>query len=153
MAAILYLINQIVPPSIPPVSIPGLNIKVGTLVGIITFLFTSIFLIRALSDALVLGDIATDLIVKRLGIEEEQASKRIARDAILIIIIILVATAIFPLFKTLEGVGDLLATAATYISFGIMLILFYDIGRLLYRMVTQKTESIADRLAKILEKE
>jgi Zn-dependent protease with chaperone function len=100
-----------------------------------------------------LSDILTDIFVKRLGIKEERSPKRAARDLIFIIVIILVTTAIFPLINTLEpGVGDPLSMATTYIALGMILILIYDIGRILYRIVERKAESVADGLAKMTDK-
>ena len=153
MAFIFYLINTFVPTTMEGINLPGLNINAGTLIGTIALIFTAIFLIRALADALVLSDILTDIFVKRLGIKEERSPKRAARDLIFIIVIILVTTAIFPLINTLEpGVGNLLSMATTYIALGMILILIYDIGRILYRIVERKAESVADGLAKMTDK-
>jgi cation transport ATPase len=153
MAVIFWIISIFVPPTVSGIVIPGLNLNAGTLTGIVVWLFTAIFLVRALSDALTLSDIMTDIIVKRLGIKGERSPKRAARDAIYIIVIILVATALYPLLGTLEDIGSILKTVTTYVSLGIILILIYDIGRILYRMVEQRAESVANRLAKMAEKE
>ena len=152
MAVIFWIISIVVPPTISELGVPGLNINAGALVGFITWLFTAIFLIRALSDALILSDIVTDIIVKRLGIKEERSSRRAARDAIYIIIIILVATALYPLLGTLENIGNTLTTITTYVALGIILLLIYDIGRILYRVIERRSESMADRLAKMAER-
>jgi hypothetical protein len=152
MAVIFWIISTIVPPTISELVIPGLNMNAGTLVGVITLLLTAIFLIRALSDALVLSDIVTDIVVKRLGIKEERSSRRAARDAIYIIVIILVATALYPLLRTLGDVGNTLTTITTYVALAMILLLVYDIGRILYRMIEERAESVADRLAKIAER-
>ncbi|MEJ2242239.1 MAG: hypothetical protein P8Y18_08865 [Candidatus Bathyarchaeota archaeon] len=153
MAFIFYLINTFVPNTMEGINLPGLNINAGTLIGTIALIFTAIFLIRALADALVLSDILTDIFVKRLGIKEERSPKRAARDLIFIIVIILVTTAIFPLINTLEpGIKDPLSMATTYIALGMILILIYDIGRILYRIVERKAESVADGLAKMTDK-
>ena len=152
MAVIFWIISIIVPPTVSGITIPGLNLNLGTLVGILAWLFTAIFLIRALSDAIILSDIVTDIIVKQMGIKEERSPRRAARDAIYIIVIILVATALYPLLSTLENIGSILTTIATYIALGIILVLIYDIGRILYRIIEQRAESVADRLAKMAEK-
>ena len=153
MAVIFYLINTFVPSTMEDLNIPGLNINAGTLIGTIALLFTAIFLIRALSDALVLSDILTDIFIKRLGIKEERSPKRAARDLIYIIVIILVTTALQPLISTLEsGARELLTNVTIYIALGVILILIYDIGRILYRIVERKAESIADSLAKMADR-
>ncbi len=150
MAIIFYLINTFVPGTIDGIDLPGLNINAGTLIAAISLIFTAIFLIRVLADALVLSDILTDIFVKRLGIKEERSPKRAARELIYIIVIILVATALQPLIGTLEpSVNVPLSTATVYVALGMILILIYDIGRILYRIVERKAESVADRLVKM----
>ena len=100
-----------------------------------------------------LSDILTDIFVKRLGIKEERSPKRAARDLIYIIVIILVTTALQPIIGTLEsGIRTLFATATIYVALAIILILIYDIGRILYRIVERKAESVADSLAKMTDR-
>ena len=153
VAIIFYLVNIIVPPLIGDINLPGININAGTLIGTIALIFTAIFLIRVLADALVLSDILTDVFVKRLGIKEERSPKRAVRDAIYIIVIILVTTALLPIISTLNpGIKDPLIILTTYVALGMILILIYDIGRILYRIVERKAESIADSLAKMAER-
>jgi choline-glycine betaine transporter len=130
----------------------GLNFNVGTVVGFIALLLTAIFLIRALSDALVLSDIVADVIVRQLGIKEERSPRRAARDAIYVVAIVLVATALCTLLGTLGEIGNTLTTATVYVALGIILVLIYDMGRIVYRVIERKAESMADRLAKMAEK-
>jgi len=153
MAVIFYLINTFVPGTMEGINLPGLNINAGRLIETIALIFTAIFLIRALSDALVLSDILTDIFVKRLGITEEKSPKRAARDLIFIIVIILVTTAIFPLINILDlSIGEPLSTVITYVALGMILILIYDIGRILYRIVERKAESVADSFTKMSDR-
>ncbi|MFQ6086562.1 MAG: hypothetical protein ACE5OV_00920 [Candidatus Bathyarchaeia archaeon] len=154
MAIIFWLVSIIVPPTMGEINIPGLDLKASFLVMIITTVIAALFLIRALSDALILGDIVTDILVKRLGIKQEVSPKRAFRDFIYIIIVILVAAAISPILSEVEPVeaGSVLRNVTTYIALGIILVLIYDIGRILYRIIEQRAESVADRLAKMAEK-
>jgi cation transport ATPase len=152
MAVIFWMIDVFVPPTVSGVVIPGLNTNAGFLIWIVATLVMAIFLIRALSDALVLGDILTDVVVRRLGIKEERSPKRAARDFIYIIIIILVVTAINPILTNVQEIGGLLTTAGTYIALALIIILIYDIGRILYRITEQKAELLADRLTQMAEK-
>ena len=153
MAIIFYLINTFVPSTMEGIFLPGINLEASTLIGAITLIFTAIFLIRALADALVLSDILTDVFVKKLGIKEERSPKRAARDTIYIIVIILVTTALQPLIGTLESsVKDPLATATVYIALAVILILIYDIWRILYRIVERKAASVADSLVKMTDR-
>ncbi|MCJ7614378.1 hypothetical protein MUO71_06435 [Candidatus Bathyarchaeota archaeon] len=153
MAIIFYLINTFVPGTMGNINLPGLNMNADTLIETIALIFMAIFLIRALADALVLSDILTDIFVKRLGIKEERSPRRAARDLIYIIVIILVTTALFPLINTLEqSIRDPLSVATTYIALGMILILIYDIGRILYRIVELKAESVADSFVKMADR-
>ena len=153
MAVIFYLVNIVVPPLLGDIMLPGININAGTLVGAIALIFTAIFLIRVLADALVLSDVLTDIFVKRLGIKEERSPRRAVRDTIYIIVIILITTALLPIISTLEpGTKNPLTIVITYVALGMILILIYDIGRILYRIVERKAESIADSLARMAER-
>ena len=136
------------------ITIPGIEGGLVTLIWIVALAFTAIFLIRALSDALVLIDILTDIFIKRLGITEEKSPKRAARDLIYIIVVILIATALTPIAGTIEGnMGPWLSTAIIYIGLGIIIILIYDMGRIFYGIIESRAESLADRLSKIAEQE
>lgn len=152
MVVIFWIVSVVVPPTMGGIVIPGLDLKAEDLVGVVTIVITYVFLLRALSDALILGDILTDIFVKRLGIKQEMSPKRAFRDFIFIIIVILVAAAISPILSSVENFGTVLRNITTYIALGIILILIYDIGRILYRIIEQRAESFAERLAKIEEK-
>jgi hypothetical protein len=151
MAFIFMIIGFTIPPTLRGIDIPGLNVDAGLFVWITTMVSTAIFLIRALADTLVIGDIVIDVIVKRLGIKEEKSSKRAAREVIYIIIIILITTALSPILTAFES-GSLLRTIMTYIALIFILLLIYDIGRILYRIIEEKAELLAERLASIAEK-
>lgn len=153
LAVIFYLMNVFVPPLLGDIMLPGLNINAGTLIGTIALIFTAIFLIRVLADALVLSDIVTDVFVRRLGIKEERSPRRAMRDIIYIIVIILVTTALLPILSTLDpSIETPLTMVTTYVALGMILILIYDIGRILYRIVERKAESLADSLAKMADR-
>ena len=151
MALIFWIISTVIPPTISDLIIPGLNLNAGTIVGFIALFLTAVFLIRALSDALVLSDIVADVVVRQLGIKEERAPRRAARDAIYVIAIILVATALCTLLGTLGEIGNTLKTATMYVALGIILVLIYDIGKTAYRVIERRAGSVAKRLAKIVE--
>lgn len=155
IAVVFWAISIVVPTTVSNINIPSINLNAAFVVWIITISITLIFLIRALSDALVLGDILTDIFVKRLGIKGERSPKRAARDLIYIIIIILIAMAVLPVINVYfeaGGVGQWLSAITIYVSLGIILILIYDVGRILYRIIEQRAETIADRLSKVAEK-
>ncbi len=150
MAVIFWVISAYVPHTVRNIAIPGLDLNADLLTFIVSMVIVAIFLVRALSDALVLGDILTDVVVRRLGIKEERSPKRAMRDFIYIIVVILLVTAVSPILATFRA--DLLNIAVTYIALGLIILFFYDIGRILYRVVEEKAELLADRLAQMTEK-
>ena len=159
IAIIFFIISDVIQRTrdLTPLSsviVPGFGWDVVFMLWLITIVSTAIFLVRALSDALVLGDIVTDIIVRRIGIKEERSPKRAARDLIYIIIIILIAMALLPILATLEEeIGSWLTMFTIYVALGIIVILIYDIGRILYKIVEQRAELFADRLSGLVENE
>ncbi|MCW4054017.1 MAG: hypothetical protein NWE84_03740 [Candidatus Bathyarchaeota archaeon] len=149
MAIIFWLISMFIPPTLPSLIIPGINTEAYLLVTILTMIVMGIFLIRALTDALVLGDVMTDVITKKLGVKEEQKSKRAAREFVYIIVIVLIVTAVTPLLATIQDVGYYLSTATIYIGLGLIILFIYDIGRLVYKIIEEKAESFADYVAQM----
>jgi len=149
MAIIFWLISVFIPPTLPSLVIPGINTEAATLVWILTMIIMAIFLIRALTDALVLGDVLTDVLTKKLGVKEEQASKRAAREFVYIIAIVLVVTAVSPLLANIQDVGYYLSTVTVYIGLGLVILFIYDIGRIVYRIIEEKAESFADYFAQV----
>jgi hypothetical protein len=135
------------------ITVPGIGQSLAALVTIVTVVIAIIFLIRALSDALFLGDILTDIILKRLGINEERSPKRAARELIYIIVIILIVTAISPILGAFVGgdIGSGIQILVIYLALGIIVVLIYDIGRTLYRVIELKVESVAEKLSNIVE--
>jgi DMSO reductase anchor subunit len=152
MAIIFWLVSVFVPPTLESITVPGINTQASTLVWILTILILGIFLIRALSDALVLGDVLTDTLVKRLGVKEERSPKRAAREFAYIIIIVLVVTAVSPLLGDIQDVGFYLSTATIYIGLGLIIIFLYDIGRIIYKIIENKADSFAEHFAQTKQK-
>jgi hypothetical protein len=153
MAIIFWLVSVFIPPTLTGLVVPGINIEASTLVWILTILVLGIFLIRALSDALVLGDVLTDVFVKRLGVKEERSPKRAAREVAYIIIIVLIVTAVAPLLANVQDVGFYLSTATVYIGLGLIIVFIYDIGRIIYKIIEEKADSLADRFTQPKKKD
>ena len=141
MALIFWVISVYVPPTLESVAIPGLGTDASLLVWILTILVMSIFLLRALTDSLVLGDILTDVLVRRLGIKGERSPKRAAREVVYIIVIVLVVTAISPLLSTFTDYGYYFAVVATYVGLGLVIVFIYDIGRIIYKIIEEMGQS------------
>ncbi len=152
MTLIFWIIISFIPQTVSNFVVPGLNVNLDFLVWIVGIVFMVIFLIRALADALVLLDILTDVFVRKIGVREKRSPRRALRDLIYIIVILLVATAVSPILAGVKDIGNLLRTATTYITLCLIIVLIYDIGRILYKLIEQQAQSLADRLAKTAEK-
>ena len=144
MAIIFWIISVFIPPTLPSLIVPGINTETSFLVTILTMFIMAIFLIRALTDALVLGDILTDALTKKLGVNEEKSSKRAARELVYIIVVVLVVTAVTPLLETIQEVGSYLSAVTVYIGLGLVILFIYDIGRIVYKIIEEQAESLAD---------
>ncbi len=152
MAIIFWIVSVFVPPTLESFTVPGINIQATTLVWILTIIILGIFLIRALSDALVLGDVITDVLVKKLGVKEKRSPKRAAREFAYIIIIVLIVTAVAPLLEQIPDFGFYLSTATVYLGLALIILFLYDIGRIIYKIIEEKADSFADLLAQRAQK-
>ena len=153
MVLIFWILNIFVPPTLSNIQIPGLNYPADQVFWLITIIIMVMFLVRALSDALVLGDFLTDIVIRRLGIKEELSPKRALRDLIYIIGIVLVAAAATPFLRDIENIGEMLSTAVIYIALALIIILIYDIGRIIYRIIEEKAEILVEKIVKSAEEE
>jgi cation transport ATPase len=149
---IFWMMSVFIPPTLSEITIPGIGTQASFLVWILMIIVMGIFLIRILSDALILGDIFTDVFVSKIGIKEERSPKRAAREVVYIIVIVLVVTAISPIVSTIQDYGFYLSTGITYIGLGLVIVFIYDIGRILYTIIENKAESIADQLTRAQKK-
>ena len=153
MVIIFWMMSVFIPPTLSEITVPGIDTQASFLVWILLILVMGIFLIRVLSDALILGDILTDAFVSKLGIKEERSPKRAAREVVYIIVIVLVVTAIAPIVSTIQNYGLYLTTAITYLGLGLIIVFIYDIGRILYTIIENKAEAIANQLVNNPEKD
>ncbi len=149
MAAIFWVISIVVPPLVGDTTVPGIDVSGSFLLWVFFMLVTVIFVIRALADALSLADVLTDIFLRRLGAKEDRSLKRVGRDAIYIILTILLASALIPFLSSVSEIGNMLAGAASLVALGLIIVLIYDVGRILYRTVEEKAEVLSDRLVKL----
>ena len=110
-------------------------------------LVAGMFLVRTLFDALMIVDRLTGSFVRRLGIKEGLSRQRIFKDTTYIVVILLVAAAMFPLLRNLSNVAPLLQEITTYVVLGLIAVFVYDIGRIFYRITEKKANSVANRIS------
>ncbi|HIE14354.1 TPA: hypothetical protein EYP70_03685 [Candidatus Bathyarchaeota archaeon] len=155
-ALIFWFVSVTAPLFVKGIVLPGIGVDpyndAGWLVWAAATLLGLVFLVRALSDGLVLVDIAVEVTVRRLGVKEDRPLRRVARDLVYILLTILLAAAAVPFIKPFPQFGDLLTTTISFVALGIFLILIYDMGRTLYTVLEEKTKAFAAWLAGIAEK-
>jgi hypothetical protein len=129
------------------VTLNSISTEIAFLLQIGLLLAAGMFLVRTLFDALTIADKVTELFLKRLGIKEGWSRQRVFKDTIYIVAILLVAAAIFPLFRNLSNFGPLLQEITTYATLGLIILFVYDIGRTFYRIAEEKANSVANRIS------
>ena len=129
------------------VTLNSINTELAFLLQIGLLLAAGMFLVRTLFNVLTIADKVTGLFLKRLGIREGWSRQRMFKDTIYIIAILLVAAAIFPLFRSLSDFGPLLQEITKYAALGLIILFVYDIGRTLYRITEEKANLVAKRIS------
>ena len=128
-------------------TLSSINTELAFLLQIGLLLAAGMFLIRTLFNALTIADKVTGLFLRRLGIKEGWSRQRVLKDTLYIVAILLVAAAIFPLFRNLSNFGPLLQEIIKYAALGLIILFVYDIGRTFYRITEEKANSVANRIS------
>lgn len=149
---VLYFALDIVPPLFVNLPFLDMGFTAETLARWAITLMIIIALARFIPDIMVLADIGTNIFVKLLGVKEELSFKRAGRDVIYIILTILLGEAALPFITSIQNVGETLATAFRIIILIVILILFYDFVRSIYKVIMDKTKILADWVARMAEK-
>ncbi|MGD9130129.1 MAG: hypothetical protein PVH73_00970 [Candidatus Bathyarchaeota archaeon] len=129
------------------VTLNSISSEITFLLQIGLLLAAGMFLVRTLFDALSIADKLTGLFLRLLGIKEGLSRQRVFKDIIYIVAILLVAAAIFPLFRNLSNFGPLLQEITKYAALGLIILFVYDIGRTFYRITEEKANSVANRIS------
>ena len=147
-AFIFWIISQVGPNFLRNFIVPGIDVDPFNRVDWIFYttatLIAVAFLIRAISHALVFIDIWTRIVVRSLGISEKKPLKRLGRDFVYIILAILLAAAINPVAGSLPQIGSYLTIAISLAALAIAVILTYDMARILFAVLKNKADRIAD---------
>ena len=132
---------------IASITLTSISNEAGFLLQLGLLLVAGIFLVRTLFDALTIIDKVTKSFLRRLGIKEAWSRKRVLKDFLYIVAILLVAAAIFPIFTKLSNFTPLMQQITKYATLGLILLFVYDIGRTLYRITEETANSVANRIS------
>jgi hypothetical protein len=116
---------------------------IASVFRMIIMLLALIFLARITSDAMVLADISTNMVIFHLGIKSELPLRRVGKDAVYIILDMLLYVAVIPFLSGIPDIGEGFGAIASLIFLGVFIILAYDMWRILCRTL----EELADRIA------
>lgn len=139
----LLLVFNIAPLFILNITIPGINVGADTVVRMLLMILVLVFLAKITSDAVVLADISANMMIAHLGIKSEQPLRRVGKDAVYIIIDLLLYAAVIPFLSGIPDIGEGLVAIASLIFLGAFIILAYDMWRIIHRTL----EEMADRVA------
>jgi hypothetical protein len=123
-----------------------INAELAFLLQTGLLLTAGVFLVRILFDVLTIVDKVTKSFLKRLGIKEDWSRERVFKDVVYIVAILLIAAAIFPLFRNLTNFG-LVQEITTYMAVGLIILFVYDVARIFYRITEEKANSVANRIS------
>lgn len=107
-----------------------------------------IFLVRMLLNILPILDKFTESFFKRLKITENWSRQRILKDALYIIVVLLVTAAIHPIFNNMTTLEPILKQITTYFALGLILLFAYDVGRTFYKISEKKANSITNWISR-----
>lgn len=128
---------------LPPI-LDGVFTGAGFYAWLVSTMVAGAFLVRALFRILVLGDHATGLCLRRLGMQEQASRTRVLKDLMFIVATLLTTAAVFPFLETSGAVGNVLQIGATMVTVGVILLFVYDVGRTSYQIFQDKANKMAD---------
>jgi len=128
---------------LPPI-LGGVFAGAGFYTWLVLTIVAGAFLVRALFRILVLGDQATGLFLRRLGIQERASRTRVLKDFVFIVATLLATAAVFPFLETSSAAGSVLQMGITVVAIGVVLLFVYDVGRTSYQIFQEKANKMAD---------
>lgn len=157
----LYIVTFLVSPLFTffDPSLPTVNISISELIRLVLYMVIALFGVRIVVDLTRILDVGSSLLIPRLpGMkgEAEASIRRVFKDAVYIIIVILVVWPVLPILSTaFSGVplfGGYISSAASFIVLGVILFFLYDISRTIHTIMSTRaidiTELIVSRIAK-----
>lgn len=157
----LYIVTFLVSPLFTffDPSLPTVNISISELIRLVLYMVIALFGVRIVVDLTRILDVGSSLLIPRLpGMkgEAEASIRRAFKDAVYIIIVILVVWPVLPILSTaFSGVplfGGYISSAASFIVLGVILFFLYDISRTIHTIMSTRaidiTELIVSRIAK-----
>jgi hypothetical protein len=145
LATVFWFSHYVVLVMLNPVNVePAFLLQMGLLI------VSGIFLVRTLFNILIIADHLTKSFFKRLGVNESWSRKRILKDTMCIIAVLLVGAGIYPLFELVSNFDQVLQQITNYVTLGLIFLFVFDIGRIFYRITEKKANSMANRFSNLI---
>jgi hypothetical protein len=135
-------------------NVPVIGLSVGLAVAVIFLVILAILAVRILRDAAVMIHHGSHMLAKAVpGLEEHQENliRKVARDFLSAVVILILFYLLTPFIVLLPGVGASLAAAIPLILAAVVVILLYDAGRLLYDEIAKSVHKVTDKIASMVE--
>ncbi|MEM4234200.1 MAG: hypothetical protein QXU75_03525 [Candidatus Methanomethylicaceae archaeon] len=136
------------------VTIPIINISLVTLGSVTILAVVGILLYRILADTLLLLNPLSKailLIFKKMTMDHVTLVKRAIYDILFLIAFIIVLTALLPIVGSIPVIGVYFATGLPLVALAVVILIFWDLGKILYSEVEQLADFIAEKLESINE--
>ena len=135
-------------------NVPVIGLSVGLAVAVIFLVILAILAVRILRDAAVMVHHGSHMLAQAVpGLEEHQENliRKVARDFLSAVVILILFYLLTPFIVLIPGVGASLAAAIPLVLAAVVVILLYDAGRLLYDEIAKYVHKATDKIASIVE--
>lgn len=129
--------------------IPIINIPLISLISIMILAIIGIMIYRIFYDILLLlpkFSKILNIIFKKINSDFETTLKRIFYDIIILIFMIVILIILMPLFAKIPFIGIYLSTALSLLALAITILVFWDLGKIIYNKIEALAEYIAEKL-------
>lgn len=152
----LVLLSYILMPYLQQLNffLPVLNIPLVTLGSVTILAVVGILLYRIMIDLLSLLTPISKLIhalFKRMTMDHVTLVKRAIYDILFLIVLIMILTTLLPIVGSFPIIGIYFATGLPLIALAVVILIFWDLGKILYGEVENLADLIAEKLESINE--
>ena len=135
-------------------NVPVVGLSIGLAVGVIFLVILAILVVRIIRDTAALAHLSSHVLSKAVpGLEEhhENLIRKVARDFISIVVILILFYILTPFVVMIPGVGASLAAAIPLVLAAVVIIFLYDAARLLYEEIAKEVHKMTEKIASIVE--
>jgi hypothetical protein len=151
MIIIMVALNLFLPGALSLVFlIPQQGLTFTTALVLLLIVIVTFFALRVLLDLIRLVDLMSNRFVNQIpGLRSERkiSIKRALKEIMLVLVLILVATASSPLLLLIPNVGGWISVALSLVLLAVCIILIYDAGKTLYAVFQSGIQLFVDKLA------